>query len=111
MPTRALERVRSIFASGLRPKGFVIVHEAPMLLPAPEEDDEPQIAPTPFFPAPTEPLIPGLVSVLAVGAAVLTAVASLILPAALLVGAFLVDPILIAVTEDDDWIEIDRWWG
>ncbi|MGD8457024.1 MAG: hypothetical protein PVF83_11605 [Anaerolineales bacterium] len=110
IPKRAMERVQTIFAEGLRPKGFVLVHEAPMLLPAPEED-EPQIAPTPFSPTPTKPFIPGLASVLVVGVAALAAIASVILPAALLVGAALVDPILIAVTEDDVWIEIDRWYS
>ena len=32
IPPRAYERVQSIYAAGLRPKGFVVVHEAPKLL-------------------------------------------------------------------------------
>src|SRR3989304_7399310 len=34
IPTRALNRVQALFAAGVRPQGFVIVHEAPMALPA-----------------------------------------------------------------------------
>jgi hypothetical protein len=36
-------------------------------------------------------------------------VAAIAIPAALLAGAVMIDPILIAVMEDDTWIEIDRW--
>ena len=32
IPARALERVQAIYAVGLRPQGFVVVHEAPPLL-------------------------------------------------------------------------------
>jgi hypothetical protein len=32
-------------------------------------------------------------------------------PALLVVGAVVVDPILVAVTEDGYWVEIDRWWS
>ena len=35
---------------------------------------------------------------------------SALIPTAFLTGAALIDPILIAVTEDDYWVEIDRWW-
>ena len=38
VPARALERVQAIFSAGLRPKGFVVVHEAPKLLSAPVQD-------------------------------------------------------------------------
>ena len=46
----------------------------------------------------------GTVALLAVMAG-----AALALPAVLVAGAVALDPILIAVTEDDIWIEIDRW--
>ena len=36
IPDRAMERVQTLFNSGIRPKGFVVVHEAPMLLAPPE---------------------------------------------------------------------------
>jgi len=110
IPARALERIQAIFAMGLRPKGFVIVHEAPKLLPAPEVV-EPEIAIAPSITFGFKPLITGLLGAMAVAIPVTAAVASMIVPATLAVGAVLIDPILVAVTEDDTWIEIDRWWS
>jgi hypothetical protein len=44
------------------------------------------------------------------GAVTLVAtVGAVVVPAIFMAGAALIDPILIAVTEDDYWIEIDRW--
>src|SRR3990172_5447036 len=36
IPPRALNRVQALFAAGIRPQAFVIVHEAPRALPAGE---------------------------------------------------------------------------
>ncbi|MDH3943341.1 MAG: hypothetical protein OEV06_04515, partial [Anaerolineae bacterium] len=33
VPARSMERIQALFAAGVRPKGFVVVHEAPPLLP------------------------------------------------------------------------------
>jgi len=118
IPARALERVQSIYASGLRPKGFVLVHEAPKLLSAPQEE-KPQSAPReaelPNL-TPAIKVVGGALGTLAIATlgigglvAVLMAGAVVALPAFLLAGAIALDPILIAVTEDDIWIEIDRW--
>ncbi len=110
IPARALERIQAIFEVGLRPKGFVIVHEAPKLLPAPEViKHKPTAMPT-KSPG-IKPWIAGLLGTVAIAIPVAAAVASMIVPATLAVGAVLVDPILVAVTEDDTWIEIDRWWS
>jgi len=111
IPARALERIQVIFATGLRPKGFVIVHEAPKLLPAPETV-EPEPVAVPTNPPRIKPWITGILGATAIVTSVAAAVASMIVPATLAVGAALVlDPILVAVTEDDTWIEIDRWWS
>ena len=124
VPDRALRRVQDIFAAGLRPKGFVVVHEAPRLLPAPTQQK-----PKPLrMPVLSDQLRSTLklagaglgvlgaglvivtgVAVLAVAALSLAAI--LVVPATLVVGAVVVDPILVAVTEDGYWIEIDRWWN
>jgi len=124
VPTRALERVQAIFAAGLRPKGFVVVHEAPMLLPAPRQDERNTLSmsalPTRFRSGlkavgtalgalGTLLVVASGLSVLAV--AVIALAAILVVPAILVVGAAVVDPILVAVTEDGYWIEIDRWWS
>lgn len=110
IPARALVRIQAIFAMGLRPQGFVIVHEAPKLLPAPEIV-EPEITTVPSTTPGFKPLITGLLGAMAVAIPLAAAVASMIVPATLAVGAVLIDPILVAVTEDDTWIEIDRWWS
>lgn len=103
LPARTLRRIQTIYSQGLRPQGFVVVHEAPMQLPAPEADADKQhdkeiewkgIGKT----AGT------IVKVLGV-----LALSSFLLPLGLVAGVVLLDPILIAVTEDGYWIEIDRW--
>ena len=124
VPARALERVQSVFAAGLRPKGFVMVHEAPKLLAAPRQD-RPDTVRMSALPA---QLKSGLkVASIALGAlatllvvttglailalAAISLAAILIVPVVLAVGAVVVDPILVAVTEDGYWVEIDRWWN
>ena len=113
IPTRALERVQAIYGAGLRPRGFVLVHEAPALLAAPAHERTqkpplkmPTVPPelTAFLPVAARALGIAVLSLAAISAAAVMAVA-----AALVVGVAMVDPILIAVTEDGYWIEIDRW--
>jgi hypothetical protein len=119
IPERALARVQFIFAAGIRPKGFILVHEAPMELPAPKEEQgqtlKPQWALDPETTQKTiETLSFGvttLAKVMAGAVTVAAAVGAVLLPAIFLTGVALIDPILIAVTEDDYWIEIDRWWA
>jgi len=118
IPERALTRVQAIFAAGIRPKGFVLVHEAPMLLPAPKETQEQTPQPRwALNPETTQKTIEALsfgvstlAKVMAGAVTLVTAVGSVVLPAIFLTGLALIDPILIAVTEDDYWVEIDRWW-
>lgn len=111
IPERALKRVQAIHAAGLRPKGFVLVHEAPLQLAA--------LKPKPFNVAEfVERVSPKVLEVLgkAVGATAVVALYGALAAAFivcpwpfLLIGMVMVDPILIAVTEDGDWVEIDRW--
>jgi hypothetical protein len=124
VPDRALRRVQDIFAAGIRPKGFVLVHEAPKLLSAPpaEQSQGLRMSALPDWLRSGLKVtgtglgvaglalvaIPGLV-VLAVAA--LSLAAMVMAPALLVVGAVVVDPILVAVTEDGYWVEIDRWWN
>ena len=124
IPKRASDRVQAIFEAGLRPKGFVVAHEAPALLPAPASAGKPRRRRI----VELRRLLSKRV-VLGVGAAVLlvlfgpmllkllvTAIVGLVAAVAtplLAIGALgavvLVDPVLIAVTEDGFWVEIDRW--
>jgi hypothetical protein len=124
VPDRALGRVQAIFAAGLRPKGFIVVHEAPMLLPAPAQNqtDTLQMSALPdrhrsvLKVASAGLGVLGTLLVAVSGLAILamaaiSLAALLVVPATLAVGAAVVDPILVAVTEDEYWIEIDRWWS
>ena len=45
----------------------------------------------------------------ALAVAAMAAVAVLAIPA-MIVGAVAMDPVLVLVTQDGWWIEIDRWW-
>ncbi len=106
VPERAMAKIQAIFAAGIRPQGFVVVHEAPKILRAPVA---PKIQPK------TTPITisspqsnSDFASLLGTG---FTVLASLFLPMMyLFITAAMIDPILVAVTEDDYWIEIDRWY-
>jgi hypothetical protein len=114
IPARALRRVQAIYEAGMRPQGFVVVHEAPRQLAGPTPMTRPmtptdvaeQLRPVGAFALKAA----GVVAV--IGACLLTVIAAIALPIPfLLIGAIALDPILVAVTEDGDWIEIDRWWS
>jgi len=48
IPARTLTRIQAIYAAGLRPRGFVLVHEAPLELTAPagtQSERLPQLSP------------------------------------------------------------------
>lgn len=107
IPPRAMARVHAIFDAGIRPKGFVIVHEAPMLLPAPKEDEH-NFLETIDWEKIRVASSHGLLAVAKVVGAIATGIIWTV-SAMLSVGLGAMDPILIAVTEDDYWIEIDRW--
>jgi len=106
IPERAMTRIQAIFAAGIRPQGFVLVHEAPKLLKAPVTPKQQPKAPAVTTSSPHS--TPGFASTLATGFA---AMASMVFPMLFfVVAAVLADPILVAVTEDGYWIEIDRWY-
>lgn len=119
IPTRALKRVQTLYEAGLRPKGFVMVHEAPALLAAPARTLEQS---TRHFDVTDSERKSALLAAgggaaaavatagaLALVVASVVAVAAFALPLFAVAGAVAVDPILVAVTDDDYWIEIDRW--
>lgn len=120
IPARALTRIQAIFAAGIRPQGFVLVHEAPKLLPSPDARDKPQntlaiphkntwsgrIGQTSNS---TDQVLSVISSLAAVAVAVFALIAAFVIPAMLLAASSGLDPILVAVTEDGYWIEIDRW--
>jgi hypothetical protein len=123
IPERTLARIQAIFAAGLRPKGFVVVHEAPKLLADPSvvEGEAVEISPVPprvqLALQKAEEMATSAAKCLAVVAGAATvalgamaAAAALLLPMLLLAAAAGLDPILVAVTEDDVWVEIDRWY-
>lgn len=111
IPDRAMKRIQAIFAAGLRPKGFVLVHEAPKLLPGSISDQDQKFK----LPLPDKEQLAGILGVAVSAIAVIStlivsSLATLTAGTGLLAAAVLLDPILVAVTEDDLWVEIDRWW-
>lgn len=120
LPGRTLNRIQAIYAAGLRPKGFVVVHEAPRLLPAHVGERETGVDIS-FYPPEWKRWFKSAATVIGAGligvaalpvilAIAVTAIVLLALPLALIAGAATLDPILVVVTEDDCWIEVDRWW-
>ncbi|MBX3004603.1 MAG: hypothetical protein KF821_02100 [Anaerolineales bacterium] len=114
IPARPLTRIQAIFAAGIRPKGFVLVHELPDQLPAGAADiidgEYTVIKPYEITLDVGKVIDLGLKAVGAMAMATI-AVAGVVLPAMFAMGsALLLDPILVAVTEDNVWIEIDRWY-
>lgn len=91
IPNRTMQRIQTIYQQGIRPLSWVVVHEAPLLLSAPkiEKQKKPRILPY-------LALLGGLGALLAT---------------TLITTAAVVDPILIAITPEFDWIEIDRWYA
>ena len=92
MPDHAWERIQAIYQAGYQPAGWVVVHEAPKLLPAPQETEKKKDK-----------------NILGWGAALggLVTLGAFLLP---VLSAAILDPILILVTPEMEWIEIDRWF-
>lgn len=86
IPNRTKHRINTVFASGIRPQAWLLIHEAPALLPASNQQKASGILAQVF----------GLFTL---GSILST----------LLMTATVVDPILVAVTPEGEWIEIDRW--
>ncbi len=108
IPARALRRVQSLYAAGIRPQGFVVVHEAPLALPA-DKPTPPKVNPLPIGNIEFEDAAAGIGKAIGILAAGAFAVVGLALMSTLAVGVVVLDPILIAVTQDNYWVEIDRW--
>ena len=106
LPSRAFNRIQTLFAAGIRPQGFVVVHEAPRQLPSGVSVQQSPL----YVPLQTD-LLPAISAFGKVAASVLAAAAGLSGMAfmSMVVGLALLDPILIAVTNEDYWVEIDRW--
>lgn len=91
IPSRTMQRIQTIYQEGIRPLHWVVVHEAPLLLSAPKPEKQKKPRVLPYL-----ALLGGLGALLATTLITTTAV---------------VDPILIAITPEFDWIEIDRWYA
>jgi len=120
LPEFAKLRMDAIFSAGIRPKAWFLVHEAPKLLPPTIESDI-------HVDGLNQRIVSrrnrqklrsvlkvvgiavGVIAVAAGALAVAAFVAAVTLPALLVPAALLLDPILVAVTEDGYWIEIARW--
>lgn len=90
IPRQTMRRIKTIFHEGIQPIHWVVVHEAPLLLSAPKPEKEKKSRLWPYL-----ALLGGL---------------GVWLATTILTTAAVVDPILIAITPEYDWIEIDRWY-
>jgi len=112
IPARALERVQALYGAGVRPKAFVIAHEAPKEIAPPR--GTPIVSPFEYWTKRAAEYAVGLVKTVGTVAAVVVPILLTVLGTSLLVsvsvaGALVADPCLIAVTDDDVWIQIDYW--
>jgi hypothetical protein len=96
-----MKRIQTIYTQGLRPQGFVVVHEAPMQLTGPEPLTQKKSALEWEGGGKVFSKIAKVLGDLLLG--------GMLLPMGLLAGLVMLDPILVAVTQDGYWIEIDRW--
>ena len=88
IPRKTMHRIQTVYAEGVRPESWVLVHEAPYLLSPPKEKKKSRALPY-------LALLGGL---------------GVWLASSVITAAAIVDPILIAITSDLDWVEIDRWY-
>jgi len=110
LPDHAMERIHAVYEVGIRPQGFVIVHEAPLEIEAPQPVVEQKTNSDLLKKIGGAALGAGLLSgsiVALAGIAILGGI--LIAPIGMLGAAVVLDPILVVVTTDNYWIEIDRW--
>jgi len=110
LPDHAMERIHAVYEIGIRPQGFVIVHEAPLEIGAPQPEVEQKTNSDLLKKIGGAALGAGLLSgsiVALAGIAILGGI--LLAPIGLLGAAVVLDPILVVVTNDNYWIEIDRW--
>ena len=110
LPDHAMERIHAVYKAGIRPQGFVIVHEAPLEIEAPQPEVKQKANSDLLKKIGGAALGAGLLSgsiVALAGIAILGGI--LLAPIGLLGAAVILDPILVVVTTDNYWIEIDRW--
>ncbi len=110
LPEHAIERIHAVYKVGIRPQGFVIVHEAPLQIEIPQTDVKPKVDSDLLKKIGRAALGIGILSgsiAALVGIAILGGV--LLAPIGLLGAAVVLDPILVVITTDNYWIEIDRW--
>jgi hypothetical protein len=113
IPARALNRVQAIYAAGIRPKAFVIAHEAlPQLMPPPDAPRVSRLEAWASRLSRNSTTILNITGKIAVAMIVPLAVAAVAATALAFVGlgyAIIADPCLIAITDENVWIQIDYW--
>jgi hypothetical protein len=113
IPARPLERVQAIYEAGIRPKAWVILHEARPQLPPPA--DAPKVSPLEFWAhrmaghSLTVIKFTGTVLATVVVPLAVTVLGVSMMAALGLASVLLADPCLIAVTDDDVWVMVDSW--
>jgi len=102
IPKEAEKRIKTIELAGIKPVGFIIAHEAPKLLKAPEKTKAP-------LPEIQSKEILDTVGQVAVFMA--QVIGYLALGFVWILGtALMTDPAVIVVLEDGTWVEVVRWF-
>jgi hypothetical protein len=118
LPAQAQERMNAIQAAGIRPQAWLVIHEAPPLLAPPKVETGESPAKKWFTPTKqrktkqvlkTTGSAVGVAAIASGALAFIAVAAALVVPIALLAGVVMIDPILVAVSSDGFWVEIDRW--
>jgi len=108
IPPQTFRKIQTLYVEGIKPKGFVVVHEAPRYLPSPKHQTTSKSETT------SVPSSLGTGVSQSSGVNILSGLGTILIPIAMILGAIMfglatIDPILIVVTEAGEWIEIDRW--
>jgi hypothetical protein len=112
LPISAAQKIQAIRVGGLQPRGYVIAHEVPEEkgefekrgLDTQKSSEEPRPT-TPGSDSKVDDSGGGLLK----GVRSILSKLPIILPALFIGSLLLLDPILIAITDDYRWVEIERW--
>ena len=105
----ALRRVDQILKKGIPIKGFILAHEAPQMLPAPQVKPKPLIR---WEEIPWDDIATGMAKALGYGVMAVGAVAAGALVLPLVAIGVMLDPALILVLDDDGTrVEVASWWS
>jgi len=107
IPGDALRRVDQIINKGIPFQGFILAHEAPPMLPAPQIKPKPLIH---WEEIPWDDIATGMATALGYGVMAVGALAASALVLPLVAVGVILDPALLIVLDDGTRVEVASWW-